>query len=178
MSYIQCARHLQEQNLETTQIDGDIYYRVIRNITEDNELLVWYGFNIKQCFGIPYFEDKSSPGKQIDALTDNSEIHLQQLADEKKKLNCVVCQKGFNSRSNLRSHMRTHTLQKPFKCSVCQRRFSQSSTLRNHIRLHTGERPYKCNICLSAYSQLAGLRAHQKSSQHRPTIRKTHLINK
>lgn len=83
-------------------------------------------------------------------------------------MRCVICRRGFNSRSNLRSHMRIHTLDKPFVCRFCNRRFSQSSTLRNHVRLHTGERPYKCHVCQSAYSQLAGLRAHQKSARHRP----------
>uniref|UniRef100_A0A8C6JBR6 Uncharacterized protein n=1 Tax=Melopsittacus undulatus TaxID=13146 RepID=A0A8C6JBR6_MELUD len=84
------------------------------------------------------------------------------------RMRCVICHRGFNSRSNLRSHMRIHTLDKPFVCRFCNRRFSQSSTLRNHVRLHTGERPYKCQVCQSAYSQLAGLRAHQKSARHRP----------
>ncbi|GFS83919.1 PR domain zinc finger protein 12, partial [Nephila pilipes] len=98
-------------------------------IAAGEELLVWYGLHIEQCFGLPCFEPKKTQKKNLENPGTSE--------DEKKKLNCVICHKGFNSRSNLRSHMRTHTQQKPFKCNVCFRRFSQSSTLRNHTRLHT-----------------------------------------
>lgn len=94
------------------------------------------------------------------------------------RMRCVICHRGFNSRSNLRSHMRIHTLDKPFVCRFCNRRFSQSSTLRNHVRLHTGERPYKCHVCQSAYSQLAGLRAHQKSARHKPAAHAADVTSK
>ncbi|XP_037121971.1 PR domain zinc finger protein 12-like [Syngnathus acus] len=185
MTYIKCARNEQEQNLEVVQIGSSIYYKAVETIPPDQELLVWYGNTHNTFLGIP-----GVPG------TD--EEHQQQQPQQKKSRNddlqscesscsppsssssstaglhssgrmrCVICHRGFNSRSNLRSHMRIHTLDKPFVCRFCNRRFSQSSTLRNHVRLHTGERPYKCHVCQSAYSQLAGLRAHQKSARHKP----------
>lgn len=92
------------------------------------------------------------------------------------RMKCTICFRGFNSRSNLRSHMRIHTAEKPFQCKYCRKSFSQSSTLRNHVRLHTGEKPYKCNVCNCAYSQLAGLRAHQKSARHRPALNSNNTI--
>ncbi|XP_055944529.1 PR domain zinc finger protein 12-like [Argiope bruennichi] len=162
MTLIQTARYTQEQNLETFEADGAIYYRAIKSIQAGEELLVWYGHYIEHCFGLPCFESRKIHKKCLEETSFPEE--------ERKKAKCVICHKGFNSRSNLRSHMRTHTQQKPFKCDVCQRRFSQSSTLRNHTRLHTGEKPYKCSTCRSSYSQLAGLRAHQKSSQHQPKL--------
>uniref|UniRef100_A0A3Q1B4B9 PR domain zinc finger protein 12 n=2 Tax=Amphiprion TaxID=80969 RepID=A0A3Q1B4B9_AMPOC len=148
MTYIKCARNEQEQNLEVVQIGSSIFYKAVETIPPDQELLVWYGNSHNTFLGIP-----GIPGGDEDL----------------GRMRCVICHRGFNSRSNLRSHMRIHTLDKPFVCRFCNRRFSQSSTLRNHVRLHTGERPYKCHVCQSAYSQLAGLRAHQKSARHRPT---------
>uniref|UniRef100_A0A3Q1GBB3 C2H2-type domain-containing protein n=1 Tax=Acanthochromis polyacanthus TaxID=80966 RepID=A0A3Q1GBB3_9TELE len=152
----------------------------VTTIPPDQELLVWYGNSHNTFLGIPGIpggdEEQSKKTKTDDFHTcegssssSTSSSSSSSSSSSLGRMRCVICHRGFNSRSNLRSHMRIHTLDKPFVCRFCNRRFSQSSTLRNHVRLHTGERPYKCHVCQSAYSQLAGLRAHQKSARHRPT---------
>ncbi|XP_063067205.1 PR domain zinc finger protein 12-like [Engraulis encrasicolus] len=180
MTYIKCARNEQEQNLEVVQIGSSIYYKALETIPPDQELLVWYGNSHNTFLGIPGVpsadEEQQRKGRNDDAhhsdgsssSSSSSPSSLPSASSSSSRMRCVICHRGFNSRSNLRSHMRIHTLDKPFACRFCSRRFSQSSTLRNHVRLHTGERPYKCDVCQSAYSQLAGLRAHQKSARHRP----------
>ncbi|XP_029915394.1 PR domain zinc finger protein 12-like isoform X2 [Myripristis murdjan] len=181
MTYIKCARNEQEQNLEVVQIGSSIFYKAVETIPPDQELLVWYGNSHNTFLGIPGVpggdEEQSKKTKTDDfhscdgsssSSASSSSSSAAALASA-GRMRCVICHRGFNSRSNLRSHMRIHTLDKPFVCRFCNRRFSQSSTLRNHVRLHTGERPYKCHVCQSAYSQLAGLRAHQKSARHRPS---------
>ncbi|CAG9817135.1 unnamed protein product [Phaedon cochleariae] len=50
---------------------------------------------------------------------------------------CTLCQKSFNSQSNLAIHMRTHNGMRPYICEVCQKTFSQSCNLVNHMRVHT-----------------------------------------
>ncbi|KAM4528173.1 PR domain zinc finger protein 12 [Odontesthes bonariensis] len=176
MTYIKCARNEQEQNLEVVQIGSSIFYKAVETIPPDQELLVWYGNTHNTFLGIP-----GVPGTdeehQKKVRTDESHssdgppsCSPPSSSATSGRMRCVICHRGFNSRSNLRSHMRIHTLDKPFVCRFCNRRFSQSSTLRNHVRLHTGERPYKCHVCQSAYSQLAGLRAHQKSARHKPVV--------
>ncbi|KAG5272573.1 hypothetical protein AALO_G00167000 [Alosa alosa] len=182
MTYIKCARNEQEQNLEVVQIGSSIYYKALETIPPDQELLVWYG-NSHNTFlgipGVPNTEDeqqkksRNEDSHHSDGSSSSSSSSVPVSAST-SRMRCVICHRGFNSRSNLRSHMRIHTLDKPFACRFCNRRFSQSSTLRNHVRLHTGERPYKCEVCQSAYSQLAGLRAHQKSARHRPGAEASH----
>uniref|UniRef100_UPI003AAA69D2 PR domain zinc finger protein 12b isoform X1 n=1 Tax=Centroberyx gerrardi TaxID=166262 RepID=UPI003AAA69D2 len=198
MTYIKCARNEQEQNLEVVQIGSSIFYKAVETIPPDQELLVWYG-NTHNTFlgipGVPGTEDehlkKSRNGEarsssslfpfpeeshscdgssSCSPSSSSSSSSSSTTTTSSGRMRCVICHRGFNSRSNLRSHMRIHTLDKPFVCRFCNRRFSQSSTLRNHVRLHTGERPYKCHVCQSAYSQLAGLRAHQKSARHKPVV--------
>uniref|UniRef100_A0A665VYW3 PR domain zinc finger protein 12 n=1 Tax=Echeneis naucrates TaxID=173247 RepID=A0A665VYW3_ECHNA len=178
MTYIKCARNEQEQNLEVVQIGSSIFYKAVETIPPDQELLVWYGNSHNTFLGIPGIpggEDEQSKKSKTDEFhtcegsSSSSSSGSSSSSSGLGRMRCVICHRGFNSRSNLRSHMRIHTLDKPFVCRFCNRRFSQSSTLRNHVRLHTGERPYKCHVCQSAYSQLAGLRAHQKSARHRPT---------
>ncbi|KAI0227905.1 PR domain zinc finger protein 12, partial [Lamellibrachia satsuma] len=162
VTYINCARTMHEQNLELFQIGFDIFYRATKDIAPEQELLVWYGPSCDCFLGIPGAWAGTPE-------TDQSSCARPSVEPSAKKLSCVLCWRGFNSKSNLRSHMRIHTLEKPFACRFCSKRFSQSSTLRNHIRLHTGEKPYRCTMCDSAYSQLAGLRAHQRSARHRKT---------
>uniref|UniRef100_A0A8C2KG47 PR domain zinc finger protein 12 n=1 Tax=Cyprinus carpio TaxID=7962 RepID=A0A8C2KG47_CYPCA len=172
MTYIRCARNEQEQNLEVLQIGSSIFYRALETIPPEQELLVWYG-NSHNTFlgipGVPGAEEDHQKKKSDDSQVCDAASSSLSSSSSSCRMRCVICHRGFNSRSNLRSHMRIHTLDKPFVCRFCSRRFSQSSTLRNHVRLHTGERPYKCTVCQSAYSQLAGLRAHQKSARHRPS---------
>ncbi|KAM4635140.1 PR domain zinc finger protein 12 [Polymixia lowei] len=188
MTYIKCARNEQEQNLEVVQIGSSIFYKAVETIPPDQELLVWYGNTHNTFLGIPGVpgtdEEHQKKSRSEDAhscdgssscspTSSSSSSSSSSTSSTAGRMRCVICHRGFNSRSNLRSHMRIHTLDKPFVCRFCNRRFSQSSTLRNHVRLHTGERPYKCHVCQSAYSQLAGLRAHQKSARHKPVASST-----
>lgn len=106
----------------------------------------FYFFNFSSLFLIDTqcFPSKKKVNKKQERI--EREFSKSQNLMLTGKWHCVLCQRGFNSRSNLRSHMRIHTLEKPFTCKYCARKFSQSSTLRNHIRLHTGKIKVKPRI--------------------------------
>ncbi|KAL4401567.1 hypothetical protein ACI68E_001210 [Malassezia pachydermatis] len=51
-----------------------------------------------------------------------------------------------------------------FECSYCKKRFSRPSSLRTHIHSHTGEKPFRCDVpgCGRCFSVNSNLRRHQK----------------
>lgn len=54
------------------------------------------------------------------------------------------------------------SLQRTNQCGVCGRNYARPSTLKTHLRTHTNERPFKCNVCFKTFSQAANLTAHQR----------------
>ncbi|KAI0410549.1 hypothetical protein F5X98DRAFT_381673 [Xylaria grammica] len=62
---------------------------------------------------------------------------------------CTLCPKTFTRAYNLRSHLRTHTDERPFVCSVCGKAFARQHDRKRHEALHSGGNKFICRGELS-----------------------------
>ncbi|KAL4963535.1 C2H2 zinc finger protein [Aspergillus stella-maris] len=79
-----------------------------------------------------------------------------------KKHRCPYCQTEFTRHHNLKSHLLTHSQEKPFVCTTCTSRFRRLHDLKRHQKLHTGERPHICPKCGRRFARGDALARHNK----------------
>lgn len=87
----------------------------------------------------PTRENKST-NLPVDASNSNESQH--KIADQThagRRNQCNICGRNYARPSTLKTHLRTHTNERPFKCNVCSKTFSQAANLTAHQRVHTGK---------------------------------------
>ena len=47
---------------------------------------------------------------------------------------CGTCNRAFNQKNALQTHLIVHSTEKPFSCSLCNLSFTQKGNLKTHIR--------------------------------------------
>ena len=94
-------------------------------------------------------------------LTDDDNVNVV------KSNKCNQCNYASSHAGHLRTHLKTHSGEKPNKCNQCDFACSDPSSLSQHLKRHSAVKSNKCNQCDYASSYQGDLKNHLK--MHRRT---------
>lgn len=75
-----------------------------------------------------------------------------------------MCDKSFNEKGNLKTHISFHSGKRPFTCSICNKTYKTNGHLKDHISIqHLSIRKFKCHICDKSFGRGSTLKAHLRT---------------
>ena len=170
MAKINCPNQTKQQNLVGFQLAGQIYYRVMKDIPCDRELLVWYGDGYAEEIGIDL--------KTVDKYTG-----VEDHTEEAKR--CDYCATGLNGVKELELHLgkgnsfeyrcgvkqamemvkMAESGERKFVCKVCGKGFKNKGSLSVHASVHAKIKSFECNVegCTKKYVNQSSLNQHTKA---------------
>ncbi|MCJ1285845.1 hypothetical protein MMC26_005187 [Xylographa opegraphella] len=176
------SKHLNDRNGETVTLQGPLLLEQPVMITPE----VPQPKLVRQNLGVDLFHKIQAPTSgdispsvtkplrqdylSSELVNGNSipatDIENQQNQAEapQKKHKCPYCSTMFTRHHNLKSHLLTHSQDKPWVCDKCGTRFRRLHDLKRHRKLHRDERAYACSVCNRTFARLDALERHLKTS--------------
>ncbi|XP_063224196.1 zinc finger protein 846-like [Bacillus rossius redtenbacheri] len=105
-----------------------------------------------------------------EALTKNDAKNLRRRERRKRqksdtlpkppKHKCEVCGKMWRTTSEYKSHVATHSDERPYICEICGQAYKHKAALDVHVGMHNGINPFSCPYCNKAFTQKGALQRH------------------
>ncbi|XP_067014083.2 uncharacterized protein [Anabrus simplex] len=76
------------------------------------------------------------------------------------KHECPLCGKMWRTMSEFKSHVNTHSDERPFICEICGQAYKHKAALDIHVGMHNGINPFCCPYCNKAFTQKGALQRH------------------
>ncbi|XP_065206021.1 oocyte zinc finger protein XlCOF19-like [Planococcus citri] len=103
--------------------------------------------------------------------------HLKTHTNERPH-QCSSCNFSFRRSCDLKRHMITHTNEKNYSCQHCSKKFTRNSSLQRHVRAHFGDKPYLCSVCGKRFNESFFLKEHMESHSENRLYYHCDLCNK
>ncbi|XP_049517030.1 histone-lysine N-methyltransferase PRDM7-like [Dermacentor silvarum] len=136
MRYVNCAPKQSQQNLAAFVRQGAVYYRTCKVVNAAEELFVWYGDDFAKQLGLIGNAGAQDQAAELDAAVPREVFSCAECGDQ-----FTVKQLLDNHRGDVTRHGRIHAGYRPFVCHVCDRGFNRRGYLNSHMVVHTGEMP-------------------------------------
>ncbi|CAL4114597.1 unnamed protein product [Meganyctiphanes norvegica] len=88
-----------------------------------------------------------------DNLTSIDHHKAEKENSTKKSIACSQCNRMFHRPSELKSHILSHSNNRPHKCSMCSMSFKYQRNLKEHSSIHSENPEYICAICGMTFRQ-------------------------
>lgn len=93
----------------------------------------------------------------------NEDLAINLRSAHSRGFKCQICNRDFTQKGNLKTHLMTHSGERPYECSTCGKNFTQKGNLDTHVKIHTETKDHKCQYCDRGFTQRGNLKTHIRS---------------
>ncbi|XP_041099884.1 zinc finger protein 438-like [Polyodon spathula] len=123
----------------------------------EHDFLINHRFagRVLDCQHLENITDKYKSTKASNVYLGSKQLHR-----------CPTCNRCFQFKHHLQSHMNSHTNSRPYVCPLCRKTYAHSGSLSTHMKLHHSEGRHKknmrCEFCNKVFGYIGVYFRHLK----------------